>query len=166
MNNNRFFKGVILILVMVNCGTLAFLWFGRPRPEQIPVRGQAAEFLIHELELTPVQQDRFGKLREGHRDKLTILQEQDRKFHERFFETLFLTPTDTITASLLADSIAGVRRQMELLTFEHFSQLRQLLTEPQKMKFHQVFRQALDRVLPPPPVPPTPPPPPPPPPPQ
>jgi Spy/CpxP family protein refolding chaperone len=163
MNNIRFYQVVIVILVLLNLGAIAFLLFNRPRQEKTPVQGQAAEFLIKELTLTPMQQDEFGKLRYGHQEKLLILQEQDRKLHDRFFEALFLPALDTLEVKNLSDSMADLRRQMELLTFEHFMQLRQLLTEDQKMKFHRVFRQALERVMPPPapPAPPLPPPPPP-----
>jgi Spy/CpxP family protein refolding chaperone len=163
MQTTQFYKVVIIILVLLNLGTLTFLWFGKPRAGNIPDRGQSAEFLIRELTLTPSQQDNFGKLREEHRLKLTNLQEQDRILHDRFFEAVFLPGHDTLAMSILADSIASVRKQMEILTFEHFRQLRQLLSEDQKMKFHQVFRKALERVmpLPEPPGPPPPPPPPP-----
>ena len=158
MNELRFYKGIIIILVVMNLGTLAFLWFGRPRPEPIRNRVPATEFLIHELTLSPIQQDKFGDLRDEQRQKLQLLQEQDRKLHNLFFDALFDPAPDTAAARGLADSIARTRQQMEMVTFEHFLKLRQLLTEEQKVKFHRVFRQALDQVLPPP-LPPPPPPP-------
>ena len=164
MNQIRFYKIIVIVLVLLNLGTLTFLWFGRPRPEHEPDRGKSAKFLIHELALTPGQQDEFGKLRDEHRRRLTILQKQDSRLHDRFFEAIFLPVPDTLTAKILSDSIAEVRRQMELLTFDHFRQLRQLLNEEQKNKFHRVFRQALEHAMPlpePPPPPPLPPPPPP-----
>jgi protein CpxP len=163
MNQLRFYKIIIIILVLLNLGTLSFLWFGKPRAGQEQGRGKSAKFLIRELSLTPGQQDEFGKLREEHRHRLMILQQQDSRLHDRFFEAIFLPVPDTLTSKILSDSIADVRRQMELLTFEHFRQLRQLLNDEQKNKFHRVFRQALEHVMPLP-VPPTAPPPPPPPP--
>ena len=112
------------------------------------MQGRSGEFLIRELNLTSSQQDAFGKLRDEHRDKLVLLQEQDRHLHDRFFDVLFQPVSDTLIVKELADSIAGIRRQMELLTFDHFRQLRQLLTEPQKLKFHRVFKQALEQAMP------------------
>ena len=163
MNTIRFYKAAIIILILLNLGTLTFLWISRPRPGQAAHRGRSEEFLIRELALTPKQQDEFGKLRDMHSEKLRMLQEQDRKLHDRFFDALFLPATDTLALDIISDSISDIRKQMELLTFEHFSQLRQVLTERQKVRFHQVFRQALERVMPMP-LPPAPPPPPPPPP--
>ena len=165
MNHIRFYKIIIIILVLLNLGTLTLLWFGRSRTEHAQDPGESAKFLIHELTLTPGQQDEFGKLRDEHRQRLAILQERDRRLHDRFFEAIFLPAPDTLAAIILSDSIAAVRRQMELLTFDHFMQLRLLLNEEQKNKFHGVFRQALEHAmpLPDPPLPPPPPPPPPPP---
>jgi periplasmic protein CpxP/Spy len=163
MTNIRFYKVVIIILVLLNLGTLGFLWLAPPRSGSLPERGQAAEFLIRELRLTPIQRDEFGKMRDEHSARLSVLQEQDRKLHDRFFDAIFLPVPDTSSVNMLCDSIAGVRKQMEMLTFEHFANLRQLLTINQRVKFQRVFRQALDRVMPMPPAPPVPPPPPPPP---
>jgi periplasmic protein CpxP/Spy len=164
MDNLKFYKIVIVILVILNLGSLAFIWIGRSRGE-VPKYGQAGEFLIRELTLTSPQQDNFGKLRDSHQKILLAMQERDRRLHDRFFEAIFLPVPDTLEVGIIADSIAGLRRQVEMLTFEHFKQLRQLLTKEQTEKFHRVFRQALDRVMPipePPPPPPLPPPPPPP----
>ena len=163
MNHNCFYKVIILVLVVLNLGTLAFLWFGPPRRVPDSPRGKAADFLIRELNLTTTQQEEFGTLRDGHREQLLNLQAQDRDLHDRFFEVIFLPTPDTLAAKILADSIADIRRQMELLTFNHFMQLQELLKKDQKVKFHQIFRQALERVmpLPEPPLPPPPPPPPP-----
>jgi periplasmic protein CpxP/Spy len=160
MKSTRFYKIIIAILVVMNLVTLAFLWFGGSLLIPGPVRGKASEFLISELKLTHDQVEEFGKLRSIHHEKMQTLQDRDRMMHDRFFGALFLTPPDTITAGILADSIAELRKQMDMLTFEHFRQLRLTLTELQKVKFQKVFNQALDRALPPlPPMPPPPPPP-------
>jgi protein CpxP len=164
MNNLKFYKIVIGILVVLNLATLTFLWLGGHCRENDPEKGRAGEFLIRELTLTSPQQDDFGRLRDRHQKSLLILQEQDRVLHDRFFETIFLPFPDTVEANMIADSIASLRRQMEMLTFEHFHQLRQLLTAEQTAKFQQIFQQALERVMPLPEPPPGPPPPPPPPP--
>ncbi|MEI7662398.1 MAG: hypothetical protein WCK34_09380 [Bacteroidota bacterium] len=160
MTKNSFYKVVIAILVVLNLGTLALLWLGPPK-EPVQLQGQAAGFLVRELGLSTAQQDEFGKLREEHHGKLMIIQEKDRKLHDRFFGALFLPVPDTSAVRILADSIADLKREIDLLTFDHFSRLRKLLSTGQQEKFHRVFRQALERAMPPP-APLSPPPPPPP----
>ena len=73
MNNLKFYKIVIVILVILNLGTLSFLWIGHSRGGQVPKYGQAGEFLIRELELTSLQQDNFGQLRDSHQKRQSIL---------------------------------------------------------------------------------------------
>ena len=167
MNNLRFCQIVIILLVVLNLGTMAFLLFGHPCKERVAQQGRSAEFLIRELGLSNTQQDEFGQLRDLHQDQLQVLQELDRKLHNRFFEMIFLPAADTLSLKILADSIAQVRIKTEMLTYEHFSELKKLLTLQQKEKFHRIFKLALEQVMPPPlpPLPPVPPPPPPPPPP-
>ena len=147
MNNIRFFKVIITILILLNLVTIGFLWFGRPRPRQGPLNRNPIEFLSRQLRLTPQQQDEFDKLRDDHRDRLHILQERDRKFHDRFFEAIFLSKPDTSEVMHLADSIAVTRKEIELLMYSHFRHLQQLLNEEQKTKFHRIFRDGFNRMM-------------------
>ncbi|MEI6435562.1 MAG: hypothetical protein WCP32_12005 [Bacteroidota bacterium] len=160
MNNIRFLKTVIIILILLNIGTLTFLWMGRTKFAFNQSNRDSAGFLIRELNLTSGQQNQFGKLRQIHLEQLDILRENDRKLHDRFFDALFLPAPDTLTASKLADTLSIVRKEMEMLTFRHFLELQKLLNDNQKMRFRQVFRGALEHVMPPPPPLPPPPPPP------
>ena len=160
MNSIRFYKTVIIILVILNLGTLVFLWLGRPGMQSNQSRREPSEFLIRELRLTPGQKEQFGKLRHNHLEQLQLLRNEDRKLHDSFFDALFLPVPDTLKASFLADSLIMIRKEMEMLTFRHFLELQKFLNDHQKTRFRKVFRNALDQVMPPPPpVPPPPPPP-------
>jgi len=147
MNSIRLLKGIILILVLLNLGTLSFVWVNRHRSAEEPLRGDAARFLVHALDLTPEQQAQFGRMRAIHHQRLIHLQQLDRRLHDQFFGLLFNPVADSLTSLACADSISILRKQMELVTFEHFMKLRQILSEEQKVKFHKVFRQALDHVM-------------------
>ena len=161
MNNTRFLKAVIIVLILLNFGTLAFMWFNHPVSGQ-PDRPQfAAGFLVKELELSGQQQKEYFLLRENHRNILRQLQEHDKTLHTRFFDQLFSEVPDLKRVGDLADSIAENRKKMEVLTYDHFMQVRQMLTPDQQKKFEKIFDEVLRMVLPPPP-PPSPPPPPPP----
>jgi len=163
MNHIRTYKIIIIILILLNAGTLSFLWIGRLRPFETESRGQSARFLIRELKLTPEQRDEFGRLREVHRGQLLELQEQDRILHDRFFEFVFIDQPDTAAMKALTDSVANLRKKMEILTYQHFRNLRRLLNKEQEDKFRAIFNQALEKTMPLPEVPGVPPPPPPPP---
>ncbi len=147
MNRIRLFKGVIFILVLLNLGTLTFVWFQLRRPAEGPLRGDPARFLVQALNLTLEQQEQFGRMRAIHHVRLITLQQHDRRLHDRFFGLLFKPGADSLATLAYSDSISALRKQMELLTFEHFMKVRQILTEEQKVKFHMVFREVLDHVM-------------------
>ena len=168
MNNNRFLKVVIVILILINAGTLVFMWINRPQQPKVVLRRPfAGGFIVKELGLSESQKREYAQLRREHVKTLELLQENDRILHDRFFGRLFAEVPDMNAVHDLADSIAMNRRRMEILTYEHFEMLNNLLNPEQQKKFRDIFDDVLRIVLPPPPntqtLPGPPPPPPPPP---
>ncbi len=167
MKNAGLYKIIIIILVVLNLCTLAFMWFNRPGRERTEQNaGAAATFLIKELGLSDAQQVQYQELRHQHREMLDKLDAHDRELHKRFFDLLLLEKADSVSMEALADSIAANRKQMEIVTYDHFFRINKILNPEQQKKFTLIFQDVMQMVLPPPPPPPgqLPPPPPPPPP--
>jgi len=162
MNNNRFLKIVIIVLILINLGTLGFIWFRTAKSDTSIRRSVAAGFLVKELDLSDAQRKEYFRMRRNHRITLWKLEEADQSLHSRFFNQLFSETPDLKMVHDLADSIAANRKKMELLTYEHFMHVRQILTPGQQEKFEKIFDEVISIVLPPPPPPPAPLPPPPP----
>jgi len=163
MNNTRTYKIIIMLLVALNLGTLAFMWFNRPgRERQERRQGEAASFLIKELGLSVEQQKEYGRLRQEHRSMLDQLNERDKVLHNRFFALLTLEKPDTVSMEAIASAIAANRKNMEIVTYDHFYKVTRILNPEQQKKFSLIFKDVLRMVLPPPVPPPAPPPPPPP----
>jgi periplasmic protein CpxP/Spy len=158
MNNNRFLKIVILVLILINLGTLTFMWVNRPVNRPGDKRAVAAGFIARELNLSELQRREYKGMRISHLRTLEKLQEQDKILHERFFRQLFAEVPDMQAVIDLADSIALNRKEMEILTYDHFRHLQHILTPEQQKKFREIFDDVLKIVLPPPPSPPPPPP--------
>lgn len=164
MEKARFYKILIAILVLLNIGTLSFLWFGRSASQSENQQKESIEPFVRGLQLSQEQIVQFKLFRDDHLTQLYFLRMEDRRLHELFYDALFLPVPDTIKANRIADSLVMVRKKMELLTFSHFQQIQQILNDHQKIKFRTIFRGAVEQVMPPPPPPPPPPLPPPPPP--
>ena len=157
MKNARLYKIIILLLVIMNIATLAFMWFNRPGRERQGDKQQTANYLIRELGLNQAQQDQYQKLRQEHRAKLNVLNERDRVLHKRFFDLLLLETADSISMEAMANAISANRKEMEILTYEHFEMITKILNPDQKKKFDKIFQDVIQMVLPPPPPPPPPP---------
>ena len=163
MKNVRLYQILVILLVILNLATLAFMWFNRPGRER-PVGQQGpASFLIRELNLSGSQQKEYMSLRREHREMLKKLSERDQGLHKRFFDLFLLDSPDTINMEALADSIAANRKKMEVITYDHFYRVSKMLDPEQQKKFTIIFQDVLKMVLPPPPPPPNDAPPPPPP---
>ena len=157
MKGKGFYITLIVLLVLLNIGTLSFLWFNRPDRMERRQHRDVAQFLTKELRLNPQQKKQYRMIREDHRMMLQQFQEKDRELHSRFFDLLLSQPHDSTVAKSLADSMSRIRQQMDLLTFRHFKNIRQILDSDQQKKFDNIFHKTLQLVMPPPPPPPPPP---------
>lgn len=147
---------VIVFLVVLNLGTLTFIWLHQMPGQFSSERRDASGFLVKELMFTESQKSEYFQLRILHRRELEQLQRQDRALHKKFFDQLIVVSRDSLTTENLVDSIAIIRKEMELLTFNHFLKIRKILRPEQQKKFDSIFHDVLRMVLPPPPPPPPP----------
>jgi protein CpxP len=150
MESNRFLKIVIIVLILLNIGTLAFLWVQKTGIHHPPHQGGPFEFLSHELGLSEQQREQYSHLRDEHHHAVEELQEKGREMRHHFFELLKQENNSTMVDQLAAD-IAGNQKQIELITFEHFQKVRSICTPEQQKKFDEVIQEALRMMAPKPP---------------
>lgn len=151
MENSRFLKIVIIILLLINISTLAFMWMHKGPHGMPPPRQEIGDFLMRELNFTDTQRNQYEKMRDEHRSSVRNLRDRSRELHDDFFELLGTIPIDSIKANQLADSITIIQKQIELSTFYHFQQVRSNCTAEQQKKFDEVINDALIMMAPPPP---------------
>ncbi len=151
MENSKFLKIVIIILLLINISTLAFMWMHKGPHGMPPPRQEIGDFLIRELNFTETQRKQFVKMRDEHRSSVRNLREQSRELHDDFFDLLASSSTDSIKVNQLADSITFNQKQIELSTFYHFQKVRGICTTEQQKKFDEVINDALRMMAPPPP---------------
>jgi len=155
MENPRFLKITIIVLLLVNIATLCFMWVSHNRhggahlPPPHHGRGgpNAFEFLVHELKLDESQVKQFEEMRNQHHKNVQDVQEKSHDMHHRFFD--LLAKNDSTSAVQLADSMAQYQKQIELLTFNHFMKVRAICKPDQQKKFDEVINEALRMMAPP-----------------
>lgn len=146
MENTKFLKLVIVLLLLTNTGILAFLWMGRHNnksPMGPPQGRDAFSFLCKELQLDEQQTRQYEELRDEHHQAVENMQHNGRHLRERFFDLLHSSPLDSVQVKQLSDSIAHTQQQIELLTFYHFQKVRAILRPEQQKKFDDVIQDAL-----------------------
>jgi hypothetical protein len=153
MRTDSFYKIVIVLLLLVNIGTLGYLILpkraahtegnearhhGPPRPDRI---------IIERLNLTEPQQELFEGLKHEHHGQMMDIQEESGKLHKALFELLKKDNVDIQVKDSLLVLIQQTNLQKEQVTFDHFQKLRAILTENQKNEFDDFVEDISQRIM-------------------
>lgn len=148
MENSKFLKVVIIILLLINLATLGFMWTRKGPPMGPPPHRDLVEFLSRELNLSQEQREKFETLKNEHRASVQSLRENSRELHDAFFDMLSKNPVDKAQVEAMADSMVSQQKQIELSTFYHFQKVREICTPEQQKKFDEVINEALRMMAP------------------
>ena len=140
MNNVKFLKAILLILLLVNVATLSFLWFTKP-PRPNP-QGTAKDFLAKELSFSPKQLQQFEALQVAFQEQREALRQSNRDNHDVYFDLLQNPNVDSITVKNAAEEIIKIKEKEELAIFYHLQKVRAICDATQKPKFDKIVKEA------------------------
>ena len=151
----NWFKWLVILLVVLNIGILATVWFKHSPPPQDEMRrpddrGGPGNFIIEQLNFSAQQTTEFNKLRQVHHQTVDSIKKSGKETHRLFFDNLKNEKPDTVEVNKLVRAIADKQMQIELVTFRHFEQVRKLCDEKQKVKFDEIIQEVLSRMAAPP----------------
>jgi len=141
MNDNkglRFWKWVALILVLCNIGLILTIWvkpnspFGN-KPET------PRDFVVRSLKFSDDQVKKYDTLITTHRGTMDRLRKESNDYRHRLFDNLKNGPANSTAADSLSQLIGNNQKQIELVTYNHFAQVRMLCTDDQKVTFDQII---------------------------
>lgn len=144
MNNSKFLKIVILLLLLINLSTISFLWFNKPSK-----RDAVGDFFTKELQFTAKQKEQFIVLRDSHREEREALKSNDKEVHDAYFDLLKNPTVDSTTFKNAVAEIMKIKEKEELGTFYHFQKVRAICDEKQKQKFDEIIKEAARMMAPP-----------------
>lgn len=136
---------IIVILVILNLSTLTALWLdkspGIKRVERTGVRHR--HFIEGRLNLSEEQATEYRKLRMEFFENARPYFENIRKNKSRLYQMLKTGENDH-RVQALADSIGQLQTGLELLTFNHFQEVRALANPEQKAAFDSLMIRIVD----------------------
>lgn len=151
-NTNRWMTIVVLLLLAANITTLALLWTrgaapatGKPGP---PQHGGPFEYLSRELSFDQQQREDYAVLRDEHRSKAREMEEDIRQAKDDYFALLKQPSVSDSALVPYLDKITSIERELDLLTFHHFQQVRKICTPQQQQRFDDIIQQALHSMRP------------------
>jgi hypothetical protein len=144
MEKNRFLKIIIVCLLVLNFGVLAFLFFQHKPPgkhDHPRDEGGPAAFIIKELGFDENQVGQFNDLKSEHQDQMREIQDSMRIQRDMFPD--LIVEGDAKKADSVSTEIGKLQKRIEYCTFEHFVKVRALCNDEQKKKFKNIIKDIL-----------------------
>lgn len=141
MNRIKLLSIAVIGLLLINLGSLAFIYFSSQGPMRMghrPPRHSEEgpkKIIIERLDLDEAQQTAYEATIKEHREKRRELTQRNHHLHDQLF-ALLKTPLLNLAMkdSLMAE-IAANQKNMDDLNFSHFQKIRSLCKEDQVKKF-------------------------------
>lgn len=143
MDKLKLYKIVIVVLVVINLLTVGTIWLVKPKGQRPMPHERPLTFLSAELGITGPNKEKLDKMEAGHhRDKRELLA-KNKELRERLFGLLKASDVDSLKVNRYVDSILVNQKNIELMTFEHFREVKQLCTPEQQLKLEDVIAEAI-----------------------
>lgn len=141
----KFTFWIILLLVIANVASISIFWFGRIKDPERPMMPGVGprDYIVKELGFNTEQQKKYTEMVKSHHENAQKFQDSIRQAKDVFFSLL---KDPAVTETTKQNAAAAVSRQSEkldLLTFQHFQDVRKICTEDQKKKFDSIIHQVL-----------------------
>ena len=142
MNNparNKLLTALVVLLVIINAGTILLLWMGRGKQGPPPPQ-QPKEFLVKELNFDAAQQRQFDALVSEHRQAVEQLREQIKEKKDALFSLIKEPGTADSIKQAAADAVSRLTSQVDLITVNHFQKVRAICNAEQQKKFDAILK--------------------------
>jgi hypothetical protein len=142
--NTKLFRWVVVavaVLAVVNIALVAIIWMQQKRPQSEAQRPHdARELLVKELAMNSNQVKVFDSLRKIHFKEMDNYRNEMHELKDSFFSRL---DDSTYSPDSTAGSIGRVQSKIELSTYNHFAELRNILDKNQQEKFDGIIQDVL-----------------------
>ena len=146
MNQLPFYKYAAGAMMLLNMALVVFFLLTKPDPPRGDVGRNFRPKAMEILQLDTSQQTTFVQLAERHNQQMKALSEQQRVHLKSYFGSL-LDSTKVSDTAVLIQEIPQREREKVEITYQHFQEVRSLLTEEQLPYFEQFVSQALNILL-------------------
>ena len=146
MNQLQLYKYATGAMVLLNIALVLFFFLTKPDPPRGDGARNFRSKAIEILQLDTNQQATFVQLAERHNQRMKTISEQQRARLKPYFGSLIDTTKVSDTMALI-EEIPQLERDKVEVTYQHFQEVRSLLTEEQLPYFEQFVSQALDILL-------------------
>lgn len=144
MKKEKLLTIAIVALLILNLGTLGFLFMSHGKPPMGRPGGKPVDAIIIEgLKLNENQIAQFEDLKHEHHSQMMRLQETDKNLHETYFALLKTSNPDLKQETNLRQQLANLDQEKDSITFDHFKKLRGICNPEQQQRFDSLIDEIL-----------------------
>ncbi len=142
-NSNKLLVFGLVIMVVFNLALLGFMWMDNSKDGRSKQRGANRSFqpFEKELSLTEEQIEQFKASRIEYRKQVSEVTKGIYRTRGELYQSLRAGNNDKVDS--LVAVIGSAHEQLEVLNFNHFTELGSILTEEQKPVFAQIIRKMM-----------------------
>jgi Spy/CpxP family protein refolding chaperone len=131
---NKNWLWVIAGILLVNVSLLAFILLGGPRH-------QPPDFLLEKLNFSEEQKEKFGELKGEHRSTINRQRSEIDALKDKLYENFSSKSFTDEEARKITKKIGQREAEGDLLTFQHFREIRNMCTPEQQGKFDRLINE-------------------------
>jgi protein CpxP len=145
IKQNKTLTWLVVSLIVVNIAIVSFMWFNRPGETLLPpppppkhrAPSDMVKFLRNELNLNKNQVEKFNELREQHFTTIDSLGKAMHSIKKQLMDNVFLD--EKINADSLAEQIGILQAEIEIETYDHFIELKEVCGKEQAEKLKKIL---------------------------
>lgn len=146
MKRENFYSIVIILLLLLNIGTLGYLWMDRGNGGFAEPPRSPDHIIINELKLDEEQQELFHTFKRRHRGSTDSVQHSIRKLQKELFGLVEQDEMNVPLRDSLLHEIEKCESAKHLITIEHFHEIRSILRPEQKELFNEFMDEIGSRI--------------------
>jgi len=135
MNKTKFLTTAVVVMVLLNIGTLVFIVIG---PPPHPPKPDPRHVIIERLHLDQKQIEQFQILIDQHRHQTRRIEEQIMDEKDHLFR--LLATNDTLMLRTVLDGLGRLHRQKDSLSVDHFLAIKKICRHDQLMYFSDLTK--------------------------
>lgn len=147
MEKSKLLTFAVIGLLLLNIGTIGFLFLNSPKNQRPPM-GQVGPqmMIIEKLHFDKEQQIAFGKLIDWHENEISKYDNQISTTKKELYELLSENEINISKKDSLISVIGNIQEHIEETNFKHFEDIKKLC-HPDQMQYFDDFAKELGRIF-------------------
>lgn len=147
MKKSNFYKFATWLLLLLNLSLISFFFLTKPRPPHLEGNANFSKRATDIFEFSQQQDEAFLQLVDGHKQQMKSVHQAHQDVLKSYFNTLSDT-SQLNQVALYLDNIEKLERKKATITYQHFEDVRSILTNEQEEHFDEFVKHALNKIIP------------------